>query len=67
MQEIQRSLGRIEGSLESIHDDIAEMTKDLKTQNGRLSKVENRVHWYSGFAAALGALLGIGSSHIPRL
>lgn len=65
--EIQRALGRVEGKLDSL---LERMDGHEKVTGERIGKVETavdkvqaRVHWYSGVAAAAGALLGFGGSH----
>jgi len=56
--ELHRSVGRIEGKIDAfieqmkVHD---ERTTGLEV---RTRGVENRQHWYSGFSAIAGAILG---------
>ena len=62
--ELQRTIGRIEGQLGTF---IAQMkTQDDRTTGleVRTRRVENRQHWYSGAAAAFGAVLGTIGVHI---
>jgi len=57
--EIQRTLGRIESSIESLKDLVKAGNDDHDALERRVSKVEARQHWYSGAGAVLGALAGI--------
>ena len=63
--EIQRSLGRIESSIESLKEMVRVGNDDHDKLERRVSKVEARQHWYSGVAATLGAFVGlfIGKPH----
>lgn len=65
--ELQRSLGRVEGKLDALIDaTTAHETRREERFNGveqRIRKVEARQHWYSGAAAAIGALLGVVGGH----
>lgn len=63
LAEIQRALGRIESALDAIKDDISSTAEKLDKHNDRLGSLERRQHWYSGFAAAVGAIIGVGSGH----
>lgn len=64
LAEIQRALGRIESALDAIKDDISSTAERLDKYNDRISGLERKQHWYSGFAAAVGALIGAaGSGH----
>jgi tetrahydromethanopterin S-methyltransferase subunit G len=71
---VQRSLGQIEGKLDSLMSVVNEHTRrqdvrldsiDIKianvadTANKRLTKVENKVHWWSGAAMTIGATIGV--------
>lgn len=58
-EEIQRTLGRIEASIESLKDLVKTGNDDHDKLEHRVGKVEARQHWYSGVAATIGALAGI--------
>lgn len=66
LAEIQRSLGRIESALDAIKEDISSTSEKLDKHSERLGSLERRQHWYSGFAAAIGAIIGVGSGHLPK-
>jgi len=40
--EIQRSLGRIEGKLEAMHNDISDIKKCLEKHDDRIRRIEKR-------------------------
>lgn len=65
---VHRSLGQLEGKLEGavatitasterLEDELKDARKDRQAVHARISKVENKLHWYSGAAAAMGALV----------
>lgn len=65
--ELQRTVGRIEGKLDTF---IAQMaTHDERTTRleVRAGKIENRQHWYSGVGATIGLLLGAFGVHSAKL
>lgn len=63
LAEIQRALGRIESTLDSIKEDITSSTQTIESHNERIGILERKQHWYSGFAAAVGTIVGFGSGH----
>lgn len=69
INEIHRSLGRVEGKLDSLIDsfdiDNEERNKKHDTLEKRVSKIEAKQHWYAGAASAIGAIAGIflGGKH----
>lgn len=65
-EELHRAVGRIEGKLDTFIEQMKTQDDRATTLTGRLDKVENRQHWYSGFAAAIGVLFGIGSEHVLK-
>jgi hypothetical protein len=58
--EVLERLARIETKL----DDMIGARTDHET---RIRKLEFKSNWLSGAAAAVGALFGIGASHLPKL
>jgi hypothetical protein len=66
MADLHRTVGRMEGKLDTF---LAQMkaqddrTTDLEV---RTRKVENRQHWYSGFGALAGLLLGAVGMHVGK-
>jgi hypothetical protein len=66
-EELHRSIGRIEGRL----DAIIELLKDRNTRDDdhkanvdkRVAAVERRQAWYSGAAAAVGAVVAVLVKH----
>jgi hypothetical protein len=63
LTELHRAVGRIEGKI----DTFIEQMKVGDDRHGKLEtrvrSVEGRIHWYSGLAAAVGALVGFGGAH----
>lgn len=62
--ELQRTVGRIEGKLDTFIQQMAIQDKRTTDLEVRTRKVENRQHWYSGVAAAVGVLLGMFGVHL---
>lgn len=58
--EVQRSLGRIEGKLNALVDSFAEHSTDMEK---RIRKVENKQHWYAGIGTAAGSFIGLLTGH----
>jgi len=63
---VQRSLGRIESGVDSLKDDVAKLISQLEKHDEKIGALERKQHWYSGFAAAIGTIIGIGSGHWTR-
>lgn len=64
LAEIHRSVGRIEGKLDTLMDDLSGRDERTGRLEGRVRTVENRQHWYSGAGAVLGAVLGAFGVHL---
>lgn len=62
--ELQRTVGRIEGKLDTFIQQMAIQDKRTTDLEVRTRKVENRQHWYSGVAAAVGVALGMFGVHL---
>jgi hypothetical protein len=56
--DLQRSVGRIEGKLDAFIKQMKDQDDRATDLEARMRGVENRQHWYSGVAAALGLLIG---------
>ena len=56
---IERSLGRIEGKLDGIKTHLDQHSDSISTIDGRLGTVEKKIYWFSGITAAVGAAFGI--------
>ena len=65
--EIQRSLGRIEGKVDSLIARADARDRQDETRDDRIRNVERRQWWLSGAAAFIGAVLGIGGNHGLKL
>lgn len=61
--DLKGTLGNTNGKIDTFIKQMAESDKRTTDVEVRLRKVENRQHWYSGLAAAVGALLGVGGAH----
>lgn len=61
--ELARSLGRVEGKLDSLVDLVKTGGQQQDTRHDALAKrvgrIESKQHWYSGAAATAGALFGL--------
>ena len=57
--QIQRSLGRIEGHLEGIKEDIGELKKSQTETTTRLSSLENWKAGVTGLAGAVAAVVSL--------
>jgi hypothetical protein len=55
-QEMARAIGRLEGKLEAIHEDVVEIKDEVSQTNGRVTVLESRVDRQKGALAVLGAL-----------
>jgi hypothetical protein len=53
MEEIQRSLGRVEGTISSLDKKFDAFVVHQNTLNERVSAVEKKVYWFSGITAAV--------------
>ena len=66
--EIQRSLGRVEGKLDLLLTEIKTHFEDDKTNfssiDTRIQKVEKKIYYASGFVAALAFILQQFKSYI---
>lgn len=64
--ELHRAVGRIEGKLDTFIQQMAsqdDRTTDLEV---RTRKVEGRMHWYSGAAAAIGTLFTFAADRMLK-
>jgi glutamine synthetase len=58
-REIQRSLGRVEGKLEAVHDHVASLARSQREMNGRVDELESVHDKASGYKAAMVAVAGV--------
>lgn len=61
--EVQRTLGRIEGTLSGLDEKITRMSTAVDALGPRVSSLEKWRAWTAGVAAAIGALIGWSSKH----
>jgi hypothetical protein len=73
LSELRRVVGEIHTTAIQTARDVTWIKQGMDAGNTRMDshakrigRIERRQHWYSGFAAALGTLLGAGGSHIIR-
>ena len=64
LTEIHRSLGQIEGKLDSLSARFDAHDVAAGRVEARVRVVEGRQHWYSGAMGVLGALLGAFGVHL---
>jgi len=62
--ELRQSTGRVEGQLGTFIGQMKVQDDRTTEHDVRIRKVENRQHWYSGVAAAVGALAGAMGVHL---
>ena len=65
--DIQRALGRIEGKQDAMLVQLERGTDRMDKHDKRIGSLERSRHWVTGVAAGIGALIGIGSGHLPKL
>lgn len=58
--DIERSLGRIEGTLNGMEKHLERLNGKTDKNTARISKVENKMAFNKGKAAKIGASAGIG-------
>jgi hypothetical protein len=61
--EVHRALGRIEGQLTTVVDLLKGHDGRHERTERRVGSLEKRQAWYSGAAAAVGAIVGIFARH----
>ena len=64
LSDLNRSIGRVEGQLGTFISQLKVQDERTTGLEVRTRRVENRQHWYSGAAAAIGATLGALGVHI---
>lgn len=67
MNDIMRSLGRLEGKQDAILANQAEHSRKIKEQGERLDKVEKRQVWWAGAIAALSFFVANAMSVLKHL
>lgn len=63
--EIMRTLGRLEGKIDRLIDSHDLLRADHEITKASLASVKNRMHWYGGALATLGAGWAFLRSYIP--
>lgn len=63
LADVRQDLGRVEGKLDAFITQMKVQDDRTTTLTARVDKVENRQHWYSGAAAMVGLLFGLGTAH----
>ena len=64
LNDINRSLGRIEGQLTTLGASLIALATDDKNMNARIERVEGRVNRWVGAAALLSATIAIFGKHL---
>lgn len=64
---IERGLGRIEGSVTEIKENMKVGRERMDRHDKQIAALKNRSHWLSGFAAAIGTAFGYGGTHFLRV
>jgi hypothetical protein len=52
-------LGRMFEKIDDIHEDVGDIKKDIKKQNGRISKLENWRAYVLGIGAVLAVIISV--------
>jgi uncharacterized coiled-coil DUF342 family protein len=55
-QELFRAIGRIEGKLDAIHEDVGEIKQEAQETNGRVTSLEQRADKQRGAMAVISAI-----------
>lgn len=63
LAELNRAIGRVEGKLDTFIEQMKTQDERATNVEVRMRKVENRQHWYSGVAAAIGMLITSAGMH----
>jgi hypothetical protein len=58
LAEVNRALGRIEGTLAAVADDLKGGSTRMDAHDKRIGKIENGNHRAAGFSAGVGAVFG---------
>lgn len=65
--DVQRSLGRLEGKLDSLAEQFTELVEAVATSghrtDTRVRSLENKQHWYAGAASVIGSAIGLFTGH----
>jgi hypothetical protein len=64
MGELRQTTGRVEGQLGTFIGQMKVQDERSTEHDARIRKVENRQHWYSGVAAAIGLVAGALGMHV---
>lgn len=66
MDDVQRSLGRIEGNLKAITNSHNSQQAHNAETDKRLRSVENKQYWFSGVSTFIGTLIGSAATILTR-
>jgi len=66
-EEIERILGRLEGLMEGVKDDVESLNKKLDDINGRVRTNEKDIAQAKGIGAVLGIIFGILGGFLKEL
>lgn len=62
-KELHRAVGRVEGKIDGIVEMLAARNARDESVDKRVTAVERKQAWYSGAAAAVGALVAVFVKH----
>lgn len=66
-ENIQRTLGRIEGQLNGVAATQEKMLTRVTRQDDKITRIENKLHWFSGGIALLAGSLAMFRDKIVSL
>lgn len=64
LADLQRSMGSVEAKIDEAAETRKRLEGRIDKHETRISKTENKLHWWSGIAAAAGAVFGFVSNYV---
>lgn len=64
LADLQRCMGSVEAKIDDAVDNRKRLEGRIDGHERRIAKTENKIHWWSGIAAACGAGLGFVTNYI---
>lgn len=64
LADLQRSMGNVESKIDASTQTNVRLEGRIDGHEKRLNKAENKLHWWSGIAAAAGAIFGFVGNYL---